>query len=178
VVVVAMEAAEHLAQLVDALRGDAVVRHHAPERRLVRELLSSVARLGPDGAAALPPLVDALDRLSATLRSHLEKEEHILFPAFAALAEAARQGGPRPPLPFPSVLHPIRVMEADHDRLAQALADLQDVVAGVVIPDAYRRAWSAWRQDLDRFADDLEAHRRLENDVLFPRALELERALL
>lgn len=175
-----MDSATHLAQLVDALSGDVVRRHHAAERRQLPDLVDKLAALA--AAAADEPgrfvtALGALIKLRDLLQAHLEKEEHILFPAFAALGDAARRGLERPPLPFPSVVHPIRVMETDHRRLDAAVADLRTHAAQVVVPPALRAGWMEWRRALDGFADELAAHLALEDEVLFPRALELERAL-
>lgn len=175
-----MESAEHLAQLVHALSGDVVRRHHADERRSLPDLLGRLNELAAAGAVqtdVLAPIADALGAITDMLLAHLEKEEHILFPAFEALVEAGRLGTGRPLLPFPSVLHPIRVMEADHERLGGAVGDLRTLVAAVQVPAALRSAWTEWRRALDGFAEELGAHLRLENEVLFPRALELEQAL-
>lgn len=175
-----MDSAEHLAQLVHALSGDVVRRHHADERRALPELLGRLTELSAADSGhtgALGPVQEALSAIADSLQAHLEKEEHILFPAFDALAEAARLGTGRPPLPFPSVLNPIRVMEADHGRLDGAVTDLRALVARVQVPAAIRSGWTEWRRELDRFADELAAHLSLENEVLFPRALELEQAL-
>lgn len=177
--VVGMDSATHLAQLVDALSGDVVRRHHADERRDLPDLVDRLAALtaAPGQPDVLLPVLAAVRALRDLLQAHLDKEEHILFPAFAALGAAARQGLERPPLPFPSVLHPIRVMEADHRRLDAAVTDVRAQAAQVAVPPDLRGGWMEWRRALDRFAEELAAHLAIENEVLFPRALELERAL-
>jgi regulator of cell morphogenesis and NO signaling len=132
--------------------------HHVPLRAALTALNARGGEAGVPGRR-LYQLVDALT-------AHFAKEENILFPAFAALTSARRQGLPRPSLPFTSVVHPIRVMEADHARIERDLALLRE------------DAQDPLRDALERFARELSAHARFENEVLFPRALELERSLV
>lgn len=119
-----------------------------------------------------------LDQMKMAVLSHFAKEENILFPAFAALADARRhQAGP-PRLPFPSVLHPIRAMEVEHDRAERELTWLQTFARAFEPTPGSGEAWRDFRHALTRFADELRSHARFENDLLFPRALDVERSLL
>ena len=141
--------------------------------RRVAELLTSLAEAGPPA----PQILEQYEALAAFLELHLAKEENILFPALVALAEAARTGQPRPPLPFPSVLNPVRLLEGEHARLHDLLDRLRDATVGLALPvDAGGR----WRQAFDALAaldSALAEHVRFENEELFPKALETERQL-
>lgn len=119
----------------------------------------------------------AFTALAARLDSHLAKEELILFPALAALAEAERQGTGRPPLAFPTVLHPIRLMEAEHVQLAEDLERLRAAAGVAARGAAVSVPGGRVLDELSVFAADLDTHLRIENDELFPRALELDRRL-
>ena len=67
-------------------------------------------------------------------------------------------------------MHPIRVMEIEHQRIAHEL----DALAAMDNGEAVRQC----RSDLASFTRLLTAHARFENELLFARALELERLLL
>lgn len=128
---------------------------------------------GPDGGAERVAL--AVDALARLLESHAAKEEHILFPAVRALAEADRMGQPRPSLPFPTLLHPIRLLETEHARLGQALEVLDAAVNA-----SGSGAWTGWpilRHAADALADAIASQIRIESLALFPRALDLDRRL-
>ena len=77
----------------------------------------------------------------------------------------------RPPLPFPTVLHPIRVMEAEHARLADGVEELTRLTGGFAVPEGAPDALRRLLEELKRFCSHLTDHLREENDVLFPRAL-------
>jgi iron-sulfur cluster repair protein YtfE (RIC family) len=81
----------------------------------------------------------------------------------------------RPPLPFPSLAHPIRVMEADHARLDQVRADARAAIGAAAGPP---ERWAGFVQAFARLDAALESHARYENEVLFPRALELEARMI
>ena len=175
-----MEPAQHLAQLVRSLGDEVMRRHHDPERQLVTSLRAqsdAMAAAGVETATGVAHARTAFDALALQLVAHLDKEEHILFPAVDTLVQAACTGTARPPLPFATLLHPIRVMEADHERVTRAMDDLSGLVRTVSPPPALEAPWTAWRRDVARLSDDLAAHVRLENELLFPRTLDLERAL-
>jgi regulator of cell morphogenesis and NO signaling len=147
-----------------------------------REAREGVARLrglaatipaGPGGGAQR--VTEALETLAQLLESHAAKEEHILFPAVKALAEAERSGQTRPGLPFPTLLHPIRLLEAEHVRLGQALERL-DAAVNAVAPAGWAH-WAALRRDADALADAIATQVRVESLALFPRALDLDRRL-
>ncbi|HUU34469.1 MAG TPA: hemerythrin domain-containing protein [Vicinamibacterales bacterium] len=165
-----------LDELCDAI----IERHHTYLHGvipLLRGWLGTLAAREPQLLPALAETRAAFGELADQLVGHLAKEETILFPALVALAQAAREGASRPPLPFPTVLHPIRMMESEHARLEQGLERLRAVAGDFALPadasDAARRCYV----ELGRLDREVRAHLLAENDVLFPRALELERRL-
>jgi regulator of cell morphogenesis and NO signaling len=166
---------------LDELCEQLVRGRHVALRESVSSLRDELAALVRDYGHDVPLLVDAsctVETVHATLLSHLAKEENILFPAFTALAAAWRDGRTAPRLPFPTVRHPISLMAAEHDRLERALAHLRAISAELALPVEATARLHAWRLALHRFDEHVQADTAVEDDVLFPRALELERALL
>lgn len=151
------------------LAGPHAAIHAAVPR--IRARLATIAERTP--GAATDAVRQAFTATADLLLAHLAKEENILFPALGALADAERAGRPRPPLAFPTVLHPIRLLETEHARLATALDDLEALAARH--PDAAADAWRPVLEDLTALGQTLRLHARLESEVLFPRALELDR---
>lgn len=155
--------------------------------RLLRDLHAPIhaalpvirARLAALGERHPRPATEALRRAFAgtaeALAAHLAKEENIVFPALDALAQAERSGQSRPPLAFPTVLHPIRALESEHGRLAAAADELRRLADAH--PDGRSPAWTEVGADLAAFCALIAAHVRIENEVLFPRALELDSRL-
>lgn len=133
-------------------------RYHARHREQLAELAGLAAKVEAvhAGAPGVPAgLAELLERLALEMESHMQKEEKILFPAI-------RQGG------MPGIEQPIAVMRADHDDHMAELSQIRELTGGMTPPEGACRSWRALYQGLDAFAADLEAHMRLENEVLFP----------
>jgi regulator of cell morphogenesis and NO signaling len=163
---------------VQSLR-ETASRQHVYLRRSSELILEEVIRLD-ETAAAQSTLANARDALAdfvRQLQGHIAKEENILFPALQALAVAERDATPRPALPFPTVLHPVRLLEAEHVRLEAALDAARFSIQNTPPPDSQSDAWYRCAFALSQLASDLREHQRSENEVLFPLALELEARL-
>ena len=158
---------------------DAIVdRYHASLQEQLPRISDELASLSATAASpTLEMLRVAFSEVADQINSHLLKEEHLLFPAIAALSTAERTGGRRPPLAFATVLHPIRFMEAEHSRIEMALDRLRELARAVSEPDTLSPNWQRCMADLAKLDVELREHHRTENEVLFPRALDLERRL-
>lgn len=154
-------------------------RYHASLQEALPRIRDDMKSLS---ASADSPAVDmlriAFGEVSDQIASHLAKEEYLLFPVITAMSEAEQAGGRRPPSAFATVLHPIRFMEAEHARIERAVEQLRELAR--VVPEAVTRTqhWQRCMADLAKLEQELREHHRTENEVLFPRALELERRLL
>ena len=114
------------------------------------------------------------DALNAELSSHLMKEEQVLFPYIVALEMHFRDGTAKPQAPFGSARNPIRQMEHEHESAGQALAKLREVTNNYTLPPDACPTFKAMYEELQRMEADLHQHIHLENNILFPRAIELE----
>jgi regulator of cell morphogenesis and NO signaling len=103
--------------------------------------------------------------LSADLNEHMRKEELVLFPTIRALERGSATGIP--------LATAIQVMEADHDRAGELLAELRSLTNGYVAPAWACATARALYQGLSEFESEMHVHVHLENNVLFPRALAL-----
>lgn len=165
---------------IDRLCENIVARHHTFVRRALPIIAEDLAA-SADGDGTTGPQAETravvLD-LVHQLLGHLSKEENLLFPALVALAQAEREGRSRPPLPFPTVLHPIRMMETEHERIETAMSRLRSLTRDFTAADDSPPAWRHCLAELSQLDVDLREHHRIENENLFPRALDLERRLL
>lgn len=164
---------------IDLLCERIVARHHAYLRHALPLIEQDLAGMVDDDRAA-GPLAETravVADLVQLLQGHLSKEENVLFPALVALAQAEREGRQRPPLPFPTVLHPIRMMETEHARIESLMARLRELTHEFVVRHEPTSAWRRYLTQLAQLDADLHEHHRTEDEELFPRALELERRL-
>lgn len=100
--------------------------------------------------------------LSADLDAHMRKEELVLFPAIRSL----ESGG----APF-SISAPVAIMEQEHDRAGDLLAQLRAATNGYAPPEWACRTFRALYDGLEELERDMHVHVHLENNVLFPAAM-------
>ncbi len=122
-------------------------------------------------------LDELLTRLCDDLKPHMFKEEQILFPYINALVQAADQNRAVPFAPFGTVKNPIRMMTMEHDTAGEILRELRALTSDYKVPADACISYQTLYQALQNFEKDLHQHIHLENNLLFPKALELENAL-
>jgi regulator of cell morphogenesis and NO signaling len=163
---------------VDELIGHIVNRHHAYMKtelpRLEFMLEKILAAHGANHGDVLNPLAEVFGAMKEELDSHLMKEERILFPLIHSLAEAKQTGRPAQAFHCGSVQNPLRVMLMEHDSAGDALSQLRSITGGYQAPADACTTFRAFYQGLAEMEGDLHQHIHLENNILFPRAVELE----
>jgi regulator of cell morphogenesis and NO signaling len=157
-----------------------VNRHHRYVRDEAPRLETLLQKVVTRHGGAHPELGDIQETfraLSAELMSHMMKEERVLFPFLEQLEAAARSGGPVPVACFPTVEFPISRMLAEHDDAGVLTARIRELSAGYQPPDDACPSYRGLYHGLEEFERDLHHHVHLENNILFPRAIEMERSL-
>ena len=157
-----------------------VERHH----RYVREISPAIAgwldKLVGKHGRIHPELLlvrEAFRELRDELTTHMMKEENILFPFIEELAAARRTGSRLPRSPFGTVLNPVRMMEHEHQHAGALMDRLRTLTDGFTPPPDACQTFRLCYCELATFEHDLHAHVHLENNALFPRALEIESEL-
>lgn len=111
------------------------------------------------------------------LTMHMKKEELILFPAIRRMSEAKEKNISIPAPSFGSISNPIRMMEHEHTTEGDRF-DRITMLSGEFTPpegacNSYRTTFAL----LNEFFEDLKEHIHLENNILFPMALNMEMQL-
>jgi regulator of cell morphogenesis and NO signaling len=143
--------------------------------RIGQRLRKVVQVHGASDPATLPQLESVYEGLWQELDMHMHKEEMMLFPAIERYEAATRNGLPLPPSPFGSIANPISVMEAEHDSAGIALRRIRELTADFQAPSYACATYHAMLDGLRELEADLHAHIHLENNILFPRVIALER---
>ena len=114
--------------------------------------------------------------LAEELTMHMMKEERVLFPYIVRMEEAVTQKEPALPAPFGSVQNPISMMEHEHDSAGNALRAMREASCGYTPPGDACISYQTLYKALSEFEADLHLHIHLENNILFPRAIAMEKA--
>jgi len=139
-----------------AARVNKVHGHHYTELGEIQQLFSMVA---------------------TELGGHLRKEELILFPFIKKMVKAKKEGGALPEAHFGTVDNPIKMMEAEHEDAGELLRKIAELSNNYTPPEGACNTYRAFYAKLEEFEQDLHQHVHLENNILFPKALQLEKEL-
>lgn len=112
--------------------------------------------------------------LSDDLLPHMLKEEQVLFPYINAVEDASMLGT-EPPLPFfGTVRNPIRMMMLEHETAGEKLLEIRTLTTNFALPQEACTSYRTLYGKLEELEQDLHRHIHLENNVLFPRAIDVE----
>ena len=144
-----------------------------------------IARLGPlfdkvcsvhgENHRELLRLRSIFAGLAQELTTHMMKEEMVLFPYIERMEEASIEKEPMLPPPFGTVRNPVAMMLHEHDDAGNALRELRQASNGYTPPAEACVSYQTLYKALAEFETDLHQHIHLENNILFPRAVEMER---
>lgn len=109
------------------------------------------------------------------MEEHMKKEEAILFPLIEKLETARAAGQSAPPLTFGSIRHPIAVMEQEHEQARKELAEIRNLTNDYTRILHQLEEQSCILERLKVLDADMQIHSRLEDEILFPGAIGLER---
>jgi len=162
---------------LESLSTHIVATHHAyVKRELPRLALLAEKVVNRHGStkAELPAIAATLAQLDEELTHHLAKEEAVLFPYIAGLEKSVAIGTPKPHSCFGTVANPIAMMTQEHDAAGNLLAQIRTLSGNFTTPPGACPTFHAFYDGLKEFEHDLHQHIHLENNILFPRAIELE----
>ena len=142
--------------------------HEALREELPRleQLAAKAAQVHGSKSRNLLRIHDALGELSAELNQHMWKEEMILFRAIRAIEAGSFNGAM-------GISAPISVMEQEHDHAGRLLTELRQLSDDYVIPEWGCATVRALYEGLADLEASMHVHVHLENNILFPRALQL-----
>lgn len=125
----------------------------------------------------LADVLTTFRRLKTEMEMHTAKEEQVLFPLVERMAETEAFGRLPDELHNVTLAMPIMVMENEHDDAAGALRSLRSLTSDFNPPPEACNTFRGLYHGLEELEADTHRHIHLENNVLFPRAAEMERRL-
>lgn len=151
----------------------AYVRKNLPD---IRQYAAKVARVHGGRHPELQSVHTLVEEVSAELTEHMAKEERVLFPYISRLEKAAAEGA-AVSAPFGTVENPVRMMEMEHESVGRSLEEIRNLTSSYTLPEDACASYSLLYRLLAEFEDDLHLHIHLENNILFPKALGIEKNL-
>ncbi len=163
-------ASMNLTQLADHIEQT----HHVYTRSELARIVEMATRVSTKHGWRDSRLIEmgtVVNYLANEMIDHMEKEESVLFPLVRRI-----EAGTAHDADLQMLSGPIQQMEAEHQNAGEALARLRELTDGFT-PDAEAcNTHRALLAGLAEFEADLHRHVHKENNILFPRALELASA--
>ena len=109
------------------------------------------------------------------LAAHMKKEELILFPFIKQMVEAKKNGEPLPAPRFGTVENPVAMMKHEHEAEGERFVKIAELTNNYEFPDDACGTYQVTYRMLEDFQNDLHKHIHLENNILFPKAIAMEK---
>ena len=161
---------------LDVLSNHILETHHVYVKEslpIISEFANKVAKVHGASNPENIEIAKLFHEVTMELQQHLMKEEGILFPHIINLAIAHRNNETIS-VPFGSVQNPIRMMEHEHDIAGDVFKKIEKLSNNFTPPAHACNTYKALYHHLKEFQDDLHIHIHLENNILFPKSIELE----
>lgn len=153
--------APHESRPLNEITSFIVKRYHDDLRKRIPELLllaEKVERVHGDNGHCPHGLAELLQNLRDEMFSHMMKEENILFP----MIDSGRGN---------QAVMPISRMTFEHDSHGKELEKIHELTQSFTPPEGACTTWRTLYRGLQDLEAELMEHIHLENNVLFPRAL-------
>lgn len=154
-----------------------VSRHHLYIREAIRRIEPLLEKVKAKHCERHPEIANieaVFFQTSEEMISHMQKEEQVLFPYINALALSVAENRTIEPPFFRTVRNPIRTMIKEHDSAGELMRQIRRETSEYKAPPDACSSFQTLYRELEEFEADLHEHVHLENNVLFPRAIELE----
>jgi regulator of cell morphogenesis and NO signaling len=165
---------------LDFLADYIVNTHHSYVRKSLPDITAYAQKVMKVHGKHHPELLrinQLVQDVNAELTSHMVKEEKVLFPYVKELVAAKNNTSPLHAAHFGTVQNPINMMEMEHEMVGKNLDEIRELSNNYLLPEDACASYSLLYRLLDEFEDDLHLHIHLENNILFPKALEIEKQL-
>lgn len=155
------------------------VHHRYVEEKTpaLQQFLNKIAKVHGGRHPELHQVYELFEESAKDLAAHLKKEELILFPFIRKMVAAERDGKPLDTASFGSVENPVEMMKDEHQAEGERFEKIAELTGGYTIPADGCSTYQVSFKMLQEFENDLHKHIHIENNILFPAAIALEKKL-
>lgn len=144
--------------------------HHKTVLKLLPQLMVYVKKIATVHGHNHPELADIARlffKINEELLQHLKKEEDILFPAIKDVLKTNSSESKK------IVVSEITRMKGEHEFAGGAMDEINQLSANYNVPVDGCNTYQVTYKLLEQFEDDLHIHVHLENNILYPNALNI-----
>jgi regulator of cell morphogenesis and NO signaling len=122
----------------------------------------------------LDGVCELFKQVSVEFNDNMQKEEQVLFPFIRFLVQVEKGKVVANCLPG-SIEKAVMAMERRHEAIGEYMKHIRILSDDYSLPRRSPSSYSLLYKWLKAFEDDLQQHVHLENNILFPKAIELEK---
>ena len=156
------------AQLVNHI----LTTHHYYVKKIMPLIAGHLEKVAHKHGDSFPYLVrvkELFGIIHKEMDEHMQKEETILFPRILEIEKNSRQGSR---IAANYISGPIAMMEQEHENAGDILFEIRSLTNHYTAPPEACTTFRLCLSELKEFEDDLHVHVHLENNILFPKALQ------
>lgn len=153
-------------------------KHHRYVSEKISEIQQYLNKLTQAHGKQHPELLEIQDlynQSAGELTAHMKKEEFVLFPFIRKMVVSKSNNITFPAPHFGTVENPVAMMKHEHASEGERFRKIAELSNNYTVPadgcNTYRVTFAL----LKEFENDLHLHIHLENNILFPKAIELEK---
>lgn len=155
-------------------------KHHRYVVSKTQEIMPYLDKICAVHGALHPELFEIKEQFNASageLAQHMKKEEIILFPFIRKMVKAQSDGLKVDVPLFGTVQNPVEMMMEEHETEGDRFRKIAKLSDNYTPPQEACNTYRVTFALLNEFENDLHLHIHLENNILFPKAIEMEKAL-
>lgn len=139
------------------------------------QFLNKISKVHGGRHPELFEIYNLFEESAKDLAAHLKKEELILFPFIKKMVNAQREGKALETAHFGTVENPVAMMKHEHSVEGERFEKIAVLTNKYQTPEDGCSTYNVAFKMLEEFENDLHKHIHLENNILFPKAIELEK---
>lgn len=142
---------------------------------VLQAFLDKLCKVHGDRHPELFEIRELFDESAKDLAAHMKKEELILFPFVRNMIKAQQTGEALRQPHFGTVENPVNMMQHEHTVEGERFEKIATLTDGYTPPADACNTYKVAFAMLQDFENDLHTHIHLENNILFPKSIRLEK---
>lgn len=163
---------------LDFLADYIINTHHSYVRKYLPELDAYSAKVAKVHGGQHPELLEIRNlviEIYKELSDHCAEEEKGVFADVKKIVFAKNMN--QPLISKTGIADQIDELEREHDQVGRAFDKIRELSNNYALPQDACASYTLLYKMLQEFEDDLHIHIHLENNILFPKAAEMEKSL-
>ena len=157
-----------------------LIHHHFYVKQSMPTILSHLEKVAIKHGDRLPYMIRVLQLFTAIkeeMTLHMQKEETVLFPRIKGIGQIFHSDQ-KTNLAAGYISGPVNMMEMEHEHAGDILSEIRQLTSNYMAPADACTTFKVALAELKEFEEDLHKHVHLENNLLFPLASKMVKAIL